>query len=159
MSEANQKHEVIPCPFCGGNPVLEYDIGDYLVQCENCGASSIPKANRISADDAVEDWNTRIPLELWLERELLKLRACGPMVYDVIHDSLCNARSGKCLAWDRVVDRRGRKQNEILAEAITNKVCATYQDLLGEPEKKAGLDTKTTVFMAVMDVLEKGVEC
>ena len=47
------------------------------------------------------------------------------------------------------------KTNELLAQAITEKVAKVWYELEGN---RPGFETKTSIFMAVIDVLENGVE-
>lgn len=52
-----------PCPFCGGDAVLEkYKLPQrptsfYAVTCNNCGAMTYPYSGRHK--DAVDRWNER----------------------------------------------------------------------------------------------------
>ena len=49
-----------PCPFCGKKPKVHFqldDIGDYRVQCRNCGASTGEIV--YSKKEAIENWNKR----------------------------------------------------------------------------------------------------
>lgn len=63
MSKEVQVETVLlPCPFCGGQPKVFYelhDLDDYVVQCSSCGASSCPVGIRYDKDLAVQDWNNR----------------------------------------------------------------------------------------------------
>jgi Lar family restriction alleviation protein len=55
--------KLLPCPFCGNCAFLEYqlhDLGDYIVLCDSCGASTCPKEMRYDKDEAIIDWNTRV---------------------------------------------------------------------------------------------------
>lgn len=46
-----------------------------------------------------------------------------------------------------------------LAKAITEEVCTCWQELEGRYGEEARFETKTSIFMAVIDVLENGVDC
>lgn len=59
--------ELLPCPFCGGEDIDEYE-GDYGngVYCMNCGAMMGEQIHRdfyvherVTYEQAVEAWNTR----------------------------------------------------------------------------------------------------
>ncbi len=53
---------LLPCPFCGGEPIMQFqldDLGDWKVQCDNCGASTCPEGTHYTKEKAEEDWNIR----------------------------------------------------------------------------------------------------
>lgn len=58
--------ELLPCPFCGGDPTLivgSVAFNDYEVQCDTCGFSG-PNFGALDQEpfpreDAVRHWNTR----------------------------------------------------------------------------------------------------
>ena len=55
--------ELSPCPFCGSQKITVYyelnDIGDYQVQCDECGAETRPEGFRYTREEALKDWNQR----------------------------------------------------------------------------------------------------
>lgn len=53
------KTELKPCPFCGGEATVYQDYtGYFVVQCRECGITTLKSTSR----DMVEDvWNTRNP--------------------------------------------------------------------------------------------------
>ena len=59
------------------------------------------------------------------------------------------------VAVQRVVSRR---QYEIVARKITERVCAKWQDIEGRGKQPAGYNTKGDIFHEVMRVFEEGVE-
>ncbi len=55
------KRRLLPCPFCGGKPVLTKDFAVYhgapvAITCQNCGATRTD----YSVNDAKLGWNARI---------------------------------------------------------------------------------------------------
>ena len=65
--------ELKPCPFCGGETVVRFDIGDYMteeyrgyyVKCcgrrnANCPANWIVKGCFSTKEEAIEAWNRRV---------------------------------------------------------------------------------------------------
>lgn len=60
--EQERKIEILPCPFCGGEPCLTGHIAHeygstYGFYCSNCGAQSAQFF--ATAKDAMEAWNRR----------------------------------------------------------------------------------------------------
>jgi Lar family restriction alleviation protein len=59
------KSVLLPCPFCGGDPILDDSSADCRVICNNCDAESDPR-NNYDKDrtlvQAIKQWNTRHPL-------------------------------------------------------------------------------------------------
>ena len=57
--------ELKPCPFCGGEAVLEHDYcarGYSYVRCGKCGVKGFMfcmKFNKSSDEEAIEAWNRR----------------------------------------------------------------------------------------------------
>ena len=61
--------KLLPCPFCGGEAKLYSGIGYAVVGCkkEDCqGSACCYKYN--SKKEAIEQWNTRKPMERIIER-------------------------------------------------------------------------------------------
>lgn len=61
-AENEQRSELSPCPFCGGNAVLKFydDVRSYIVTCGEdwCGVS--PSTHLFGhKKDAIEAWNKR----------------------------------------------------------------------------------------------------
>lgn len=59
QEECTRQGVLLPCPFCGGAAIVEYDTMEpfeYTVVCEDCGV-----VNGTSEDKqvAVSEWNTR----------------------------------------------------------------------------------------------------
>ena len=57
--ECTEKGIVLPCPFCGGEPIIEYDTVnpfEYAVFCEDCGVMTTTAEEK---KIAIKDWNTR----------------------------------------------------------------------------------------------------
>lgn len=57
-----RRAELLPCPFCGGPPVLrapDNDCAWNFVCCETEGCPAHPAARGDDADDAVRQWNRR----------------------------------------------------------------------------------------------------
>ena len=57
--EITEKGELLPCPFCGGEPMTEYDTinpFEYVVYCGDCGVMTTT-----SEDEKVafREWNSR----------------------------------------------------------------------------------------------------
>jgi len=53
-----KKIKLKPCPFCGGEAELYQTwTGDYCVQCNKCGATTLHKRD---ANIVVGDWNRRV---------------------------------------------------------------------------------------------------
>ena len=54
--------ELLPCPFCGGEGVLQKDINglpiEYFVFCPNCKVVETPTFSR--EKEAVKFWNRRV---------------------------------------------------------------------------------------------------
>ena len=57
--------ELKPCPFCGGNAMLDHDFmepGMSYIRCEKCGIESVHfiKSFEVASDDqAIKYWNRR----------------------------------------------------------------------------------------------------
>lgn len=63
---------LLPCPFCGGEAMVEYDtieLFEYEVFCRDCGVMP-----RSSEDEQVArlDWNSRAPILSAEEMEMLE---------------------------------------------------------------------------------------
>ena len=66
---ADHKHDLLPCPFCGGPVELEYTVNSrdwWGVKCRNtmnlggtCAIQQIPSASK---EAAIERWNRRAPV-------------------------------------------------------------------------------------------------
>jgi len=66
----SKEQELLPCPFCGGAPVLDGKSDDCRVRCESCGVEG--SVHYFDSDDyaqieaaeaaAVSAWNTRAAL-------------------------------------------------------------------------------------------------
>ncbi len=54
FGKARNDTELLPCPFCGGNPT--WQVGDEFVFCENCG---VQVDSGISWEETKKMWNTR----------------------------------------------------------------------------------------------------
>lgn len=58
--------ELKPCPFCGGNAILDHDcagFGASYIRCERCGLESVHfiKSFEIASDEqAIKYWNRRV---------------------------------------------------------------------------------------------------
>jgi Lar family restriction alleviation protein len=55
--------KLLPCPFCGGNAGLYFqldDLDDWVVMCDVCGVRSCPEGIRYDRELAITDWNTRV---------------------------------------------------------------------------------------------------
>ena len=61
MSDTNTQPELLQCPFCGGDPILDTpadnDHGRWSVYCDNCLASTFKSPFR---DTPIRDWNSRV---------------------------------------------------------------------------------------------------
>lgn len=63
--------EVKRCPFCGGEPRIEYKAGDYLhctnkvqIKCKSCGATIVCEDTELMSDEnliklTISKWNDR----------------------------------------------------------------------------------------------------
>ena len=59
QQECTEKRIVLPCPFCQGEAILEYDVTapfEYDVVCGDCG---IMKGISEDKNVAIREWNTR----------------------------------------------------------------------------------------------------
>jgi Lar family restriction alleviation protein len=72
MRSGKKKVDIVPCAYCGGEKVYVGDNGlgehyekpdVFWVVCETCGASGPP---RDSKREAIEGWNTRMPMEIFV---------------------------------------------------------------------------------------------
>ena len=59
--------ELKPCPFCGGEAVINILLGNYCVTCTECNGSIFPAAG-MTEEEAIEAWNTRKPIDKVVER-------------------------------------------------------------------------------------------
>lgn len=58
--------KLLPCPFCGGEAVLDVDeLGNWVVRCEKCFCRT---ARSISKFFPTISWNTRKPMQEIVER-------------------------------------------------------------------------------------------
>jgi hypothetical protein len=62
---------LLPCPFCGGSAVTEYDEtkGTWMTQCESCGSGTCSDNNQIATET---QWNQRYYFPDTLAIALLK---------------------------------------------------------------------------------------
>ena len=59
QEELTEKYELLPCPFCSGKPLIEYDTivpFEYVVYCGDCGAMTATSEN---GKVAIHEWNNR----------------------------------------------------------------------------------------------------
>lgn len=59
--------KLLPCPFCGGEAFIYYSGSQFQfgeVVCKECESHS----DRKRVDEAVEVWNTRVPMQKIVER-------------------------------------------------------------------------------------------
>ena len=65
MKKGERRMELKPCPFCGGNAILDHDFtepGFSYIRCERCGLESVHfiKSFEIASDErAIKYWNRR----------------------------------------------------------------------------------------------------
>ena len=59
--------ELKPCPFCGGEAKINLFLGNYCVTCKECTGAIFP-VRGMTKEEAIEDWNTRKPMEQIVER-------------------------------------------------------------------------------------------
>ena len=54
--------ELLPCPFCGGQPEMrESSTHDFYIKCKGCGVAT--RKNHENRVGAVMDWNARVDTE------------------------------------------------------------------------------------------------
>lgn len=51
------KRLLLPCPFCGGEPLLQDIAGVWTIECRECGSQS---AIRENLQSAIAAWNRRV---------------------------------------------------------------------------------------------------
>ena len=68
-----EKGELLGCPFCGGEPMVEYDTIEPFEWAVFCGDCGVMPATSEDEQAARLSWNTRAPI--LSESELKKL--CG----------------------------------------------------------------------------------
>ena len=60
MDGNGKKKQLLPCPFCGGVPIILFGY-PHWVQCENCGAKvpSFALEEEAGLKECVAAWNRR----------------------------------------------------------------------------------------------------
>lgn len=56
--------KLLPCPFCGGEARFSTEAGNWI-NCKSCGAETDYFEQR---EEAINAWNTRVPMERIVER-------------------------------------------------------------------------------------------
>ena len=66
-----EKGVLVPCPFCGGVPIMRNLVGGlYSVKCYRCDAQI--SGSFITKEYAISVWNTRAPILSAEEMEMLE---------------------------------------------------------------------------------------
>jgi Restriction alleviation protein Lar len=54
-----ESEKLMPCPFCGGEPLYGANFGIATICCENTDCAVMPSVDSHSRETATEAWNTR----------------------------------------------------------------------------------------------------
>ena len=119
MSELQK--ELLPCPFCGGEAVLEQTgKRELTIKCKSCITKRTQRVLRYSLEwleqQMVDGWNKRVGLEQKLKEACKEQR-------EICADKIPIKIGRSVLLWGKM-DLRG----------ISNDVASLYEDILNAPE-------------------------
>lgn len=87
--------KLLPCPFCGGEAIIlsesDYEAHAwYRVECNECDCKTGSYVNECGKEEAIENWNTRKPMEKIVER---------------LNNNFRKVKKDEDLEWNRAIDK------------------------------------------------------